>query len=268
MPVPRVHWEDLPGTTRQAIEKHAGTVLSAVTVSEGLNSAVAAILTTENGQVFAKGLRADYPRRWTQDMEALINPYVATLSPRLLWRVQDEWDMLGFELIQGRHADYAPGSPDLPSVTATMTALGEITCPDEPVKNAPHRWRGYVTDPADLGWLDGDRLLHTDYNPLNILMAEGRGLLIDWAWPTKGAGWIDPACLVIRLIAAGHTPQSAENVVQDVPAWRTAPAEGLAIFAGACARMWQEINDANPVDWTQRMARAARDWEQYRTTMG
>jgi hypothetical protein len=113
--VTRIRWEDLPASTRRAVEKHAGPVLQAVTVSAGLNSAVAAVLTTEAGQVFAKGLRADYPRRWTQDMEALINPYVATLSPRLLWRVQDEWDMLGFELIKGSHADYAPGSPDLPA---------------------------------------------------------------------------------------------------------------------------------------------------------
>jgi hypothetical protein len=48
--------------------------------------------------------------RWTQDMEALINPYVADLSPRLLWRVQGEWDVLGFEVVDGRHADYRPGS--------------------------------------------------------------------------------------------------------------------------------------------------------------
>ncbi|MFD1535587.1 hypothetical protein [Nonomuraea guangzhouensis] len=39
----------------------------------------------------------------------------------------------------------------------------------------------------------------TDYNPLNMLIAEGRALLIDWAWPTRGAGWIDPACLKVGV---------------------------------------------------------------------
>jgi hypothetical protein len=262
--VARTDWEDLPASTRQAIEKHTGPVLQAMTVSEGLNSAVAAVLTTETGQVFTKGLRADYPRRWTQDMEALINPHVTAVSPQLLWRVQDEWDMLGFELIKGRHADYTPGSPDLPAVTALMTALGEIPCPDKPVKHAAHRWRSYADDPRDLNWLDGDRLLHTDWNPLNVLITSGRGLLIDWAWPTRGAGWIDPACLIIRLIATGHTPQTAEATVRDVAAWQAAPAEGLAFFAEACARMWQEINEANPVDWTRRMARAADEWQRHR----
>jgi hypothetical protein len=262
--VTRVHWEDLPADTRQAVEKHTGPVLQAVTVSEGLNSAVAAVLTTETGQVFAKGLRADYPRRWTQDMEALINPYVAALAPRLLWRVQDEWDMLGFELVKGGHADYAPGSPDFLAVASLMAVLGGIRCPDEPVKHAPHRWRGYVDAPGDLGWLDGDRLLHTDWSPSNVLITGGRGLLVDWAWPTRGAGWIDPACLIIRLIAAGHTPPSAESVVHDVPAWQGAASEGLAVFAGACARMWQEIADAGPADWTKRMARAAHQWQRHR----
>src|SRR6202035_4776557 len=168
VPVARIDWEDLPASTRQAIEKHTGPVLQAMTVSEGLNSAVAAVLTNETGQFFAKGLRADYPRRWTQDMDALIDPYVTTLAPRLLWRVQDEGDMLGFELIKGRHADW---------------------------------------------------------NPLTVLITSGRGYLIDWAWPTRGAGWIDPACLIIRLIAAGHTPQSAEDTVRAFPAWQAAPSE-------------------------------------------
>jgi hypothetical protein len=259
--VARVHWEDLPARTRRAVEQHTGRVLSAVTVSVGLNSAVAAVLTTETGGVFAKGLRGDYPRRWTQDMEALINPYIAALAPRLLWRVQDEWDVLGFELVEGKHADYAPGSPDLPMVTSIMTALGAIRCPDEPVKNAPHRWRDYVADPQDVSWLDGDRLLHTDYNPLNVLISDGRALLIDWAWPTRGAGWIDPACLILRLVAAGHTPQSAEAVVRDVPAWQAAPSAGLAVFAQACTRMWEEVAHGNPVEWTRRMAHAAREWQ-------
>src|SRR5437879_5739122 len=86
MAVERIRWEDLPRDTREAVERHAGAVWSANTVSEGLNSAIAAILTTEVGPVFVKGLSRDYPRRWTQDMEALINPYVRHLSPRLCAR--------------------------------------------------------------------------------------------------------------------------------------------------------------------------------------
>jgi hypothetical protein len=260
MPVERIHWEDLPAETRRAVEKQTGTVWSAKTVSEGLNSAMAAILATEAGPVFAKGLHCAYPRRWTQDMESMINPYVCHVSPRLLWRVQGEWDVLGFELVEGEHADYRPGSADLAKVMATIAKLGETTCPDVPVKRAEDRWRPYVDAPDELTWLQGDRLLHTDYNPLNVLVSDGRALLIDWAWPTRGAGWIDPACLVLRLMANGHSPASAERAISNVPAWQAAPAGGVAVFSRACVRMWEEIARGNPVAWTEGMAAAARAW--------
>lgn len=83
----RIDWEDLPDDTKKDVEEYTGRVWSAQTVSAGLNSAVAAVLTAERGTVFAKGLHRDDPRRWNQDVEAMINPYVTRLSPRLLWRV-------------------------------------------------------------------------------------------------------------------------------------------------------------------------------------
>ena len=264
--VGRIHWEDLPRGTREAIERRTGTVSSARTVSEGLNSALAAVLTTETGPVFVKGLRRDHRRRGTQDMEALINPYVARLSPRLLWRVEGEWDVLGFEAVDGRHADYRPGSPDLAKIAATMVELGALRCPDLPVKPAEERWRTYVNGPAELEWLKGDRLLHTDYSPLNVLITRDRAFLVDWAWPTRGPGWIAPACMVLRLIANGHGAESAERVFADVPAWCDAPADGLMVFARASARRWAEVTDAGAPQWTRDMKQAARAWVEHRAS--
>jgi hypothetical protein len=40
------------------------------------------------------------------------------------------------------------------------------------------------TGRLNLDLLDGDALLHTDFNPLNILLGPERTWLIDWAWPT------------------------------------------------------------------------------------
>ncbi|TYK43282.1 aminoglycoside phosphotransferase [Actinomadura decatromicini] len=225
---------------------------------------MAVVLDTDNGPVFLKGLPVDHPRRWTQDMEAVINPYVRHLGPRLLWRVRDEWDILGFEYIKGRHADPTPGSADLPKVVETISHVGEIPCPSLPLKEATSRWRNYVDDSLDLALLDGDRLLHTDYNPLNILMAEGRALLVDWAWPTRGAGWIDPACLVLRIMSYGHTAEQAEAVVADLSAWRQADPRGLQVFAEANARFWAGAAADNPADWPVRMAAAAQSWHAYR----
>lgn len=264
MAVERVHWEDLPQRTRWMAEVHTGTVYAAETVSEGLNSGIAAILTTESGRVFVKGLHRDYPRRWTQDREATINSAINHLSPRLLWRVEDEWDLLGFEVVDGRHADYRPGSADLPLVVSTMADLGKIPCPDVPAKRAEQRWEPYVSDPAHAGLFKGDRLLHTDYNPVNVLIADGRAVFIDWAWPTKGAGWIDPACLIIRLIAGGHTAAQAEQVVHGLHAWRNAPTDGLLCFAEANVKLWQEIASNDRAEWTGAMSAAAREWHEHR----
>jgi hypothetical protein len=262
--VERIHWEDLPRGTREAIERHTGIVSSARTVSEGFNSAIAAVLTTETGSVFVKGLHREHRRRGTQDMEALINPYAARVSPRLLWRVEGEWDVLGFEVVDGRHADYRPGSPDLAKIAGTMAELGTLRCPDLPVKPAEDVWRTYVNGPGELDWLKGDRLLHTDYSPLNVLITRDRAFLVDWAWPTRGAGWIAPACMVLRLMANGHSAESAERVFADVPAWYEAPADGLMVFARASARRWAEIPDAGAPQWAQDMKKAARAWMEHR----
>ena len=46
--------------------------------------------------------------------------------------------------------------------------------------------------------------------PDNILIAEGRAWLVDWAWPTLAAAWIDPASWLLRIMARGHTAAEAE----------------------------------------------------------
>ncbi|MEV0227968.1 hypothetical protein [Nonomuraea sp. NPDC050786] len=265
MPVARTDWNDLPAETRARVEEHTGPIRQAATMTEGLNSAVAALLTTDTGEVFVKGLRRAFPRRWTQDMEWVIGPYVAEVSPRTLWRVEDdEWDLIGFEAVDGRHARFDPGSPDVALVTDVMYLLGRTPCPNLPLKTAESRWKPYMDDPDDLRWLAGDRLLHTDYNPLNVLIADGRALLIDWAWPTRGAGWIDPACLILRLMLGGHTAEEADKVCTDLPAWREAPAEGVNAFAQASLTMWREISQADSAPWKSAMGEAAEEWLQHR----
>jgi hypothetical protein len=80
----------------------------------------------------------------------------------------------------------------------------------------------------------------------------------------RGAGFIDPACLIVRLVLAGHTPAQAEAVVAPVPAWRTAPARAIDVFASALARMWTQIAGNDPSPWKQQMADAALAWAAHR----
>lgn len=61
----------------------------------------------------------------------------------------DGWDLLGVEYVDGRAADYRPGSPDLPAVVDVMRRLGGVECPDLPeLKSPAQRWRKFVDDPS------------------------------------------------------------------------------------------------------------------------
>jgi hypothetical protein len=78
-------WEQLEEPVRLAIEARTGRVRAARTVSAGLNSQLATVLDTDAGTVFVKGLRVDHPGVVRQAREAMINPFVRTVAPRLLW---------------------------------------------------------------------------------------------------------------------------------------------------------------------------------------
>ncbi|WP_291413833.1 aminoglycoside phosphotransferase [Actinophytocola sp.] len=235
-------------------------------MSGGRNSPLAAVVDAEAGRVFVKGIRGDHRTVITQDREAELGPHVRPVAPAVLWHLPDAggWNVLGFEYVEGRHADYAPGSPDLPAVVDVMARIGQIHCPDTaPVRDARRSFASYVDGPAEL--LGGDTLLHTDYNPENVLItANGGARLIDWAWPGRGAAWIDPCVLVVRLIAAGHAPEHAEGCVGGVPAWQTASAEGIDVFAAASVRLWAEIAENDPQPWKRDMAKAAQQWRDFR----
>ncbi len=93
---------------------------------------------------------------------------------------------------------------------------------------------------TDLDLSDGDALLHTDFNSLNILLPD-RVWIIDWAWPTRGASLIDAACFLIRAMAAGHSASQAEALAARCPGWQQAPSAAIDVFATATARLYDEI---------------------------
>ncbi len=267
MVVQRIDWEDLGQGVRDLIQAQAGSVLSARTVAAGLNSQLAVVLETAAGQVFVKGLRTDHPGVVRQHREAMINPYVLPVAPRLRWQAEGAgWSLLAFDYLpHARHADYAPGSADLPAVVHALNQLQQIPCPDLPVKRAEQRWAAYLKDEAARDLLVGETLLHTDFNPLNVLMDVGTARIIDWAWPTRGAAFIDPACFLLRLILAGHTAAQAEAWAARCDSWASAPHNAISAFALACACLYAEIAQQDPQPWKQRLAAAAQKWAQHRT---
>lgn len=251
-------WEE----ARALIESETGSVGSVQVLSSGRNSEISVIVHAAGEATFVKGRRADHPQAWTQEREKAVNPLVRHVSPRLKWAVADDaWSLLGYEPAPGAHADYRPGSPDLPKVADALRQLQDVTLPgDIEVKQAEGRWRAYTSKPKLLA---GPALLHTDWTPGNVLVDE-RAMLVDWAWPTRGAAWIDPACWAVWLIASGHAPDSAESWAARIPSWQHAPSTALDEYARIQASMWDCIDAESTEDWTATLARAAHQWASYR----
>ncbi|MFD4218619.1 aminoglycoside phosphotransferase [Streptomyces griseus] len=270
MATTRIGLDQLPAAARAAVEQRTGPLLTVTESAHGFNSEVAARVTSATGTWHVKGLRTDHPRAWTQRREAALAPFLTGLAPALRWRVETAgWDLLGFEALDGCHADYSPGSPDLPAVAALLRRLGTTPRPDIELRRAEQRLEQYATTPDDLHFFAGDRLLHTDLNNTNVLVNDrapqaDRARIVDWAWATRGAAWLDAGYWIIWLIAFGHTSPSAEHWASEIPAWRVAPAEGITAFASANHTLWNEISAADPNPWTRRLAKAASVWREHR----
>ncbi|MET9218758.1 aminoglycoside phosphotransferase [Streptomyces sp. NPDC003300] len=254
----RIPFEQLPADVRQAVADKTGAVHHAVTAPGGMNSGIASVLDTDSGPVFVKGIRADHPQVGAQRREAAVAAHLPFSCPRLYWHLQlDGWNLLGYEVIDGRHADYTPGSPDLPLVEAALAELQGITAPaDVEIKQAVDRWAQYAP-PGTVQHFDGDALLHTDFAPDNVLIAGGRARLVDWAWPTRGDAWIDPGALALRLMEAGHPAEAAIEFAARFPSWRSAAPEALAAFGTATATLWREIAEQDARPWKRAMAQHA-----------
>jgi hypothetical protein len=207
-----------------------------------MNNAAAGVIEPDSGgAVFYKGLRTDDPRVWMYRNE-IAAASAGIPGPPLRWVVETEgWIVLGWDHIAGRHADFAPGSPDLELAAAALRELADRPpCGKQTAlasqaqrweqmrpwahlaKNPPANLDPWTKSNLDrfaaqedtaLAALAGDHLAHTDLHELNILISDGRAHLIDWAWARRAAAWVDAEMFTIRLLAAGHT-------VGEADAWR------------------------------------------------
>lgn len=258
MSMSRIPFEQLPAEIRRAVADKTGAVRQAVTAPGGMNSGIASVLGTDSGPVFVKGIPSGHPQAGAQRREAAVAPHLPASCPRLYWHLElGGWSLLGYEVVDGRHADYAPGSPDLRLVEAALTELQGITAPpDVDIKKAVDRWAEYAP-PGTSQHFHGDALLHTDFAPDNVLVTGDRARLVDWAWPTRGAAWIDPGALALRLMNAGHPVGAALVFAARFPSWRDAAPEALTAFGTATAALWQEIAGQDEAPWKRAMAQQA-----------
>ncbi|MCG8917510.1 hypothetical protein L6E12_17135 [Actinokineospora sp. PR83] len=269
-------------------------MLHTETSPAGRNSDFSAVLHSAGGTVFCKGIAGSEGKRGRMHRhEADINPWLpGAVTPALRWRTEaDGWLLLGFDPVPGRHADLAPGSPDLVAVAAVVTALTDelAHCPAEAPRLAEQwarlaAWRRLAVDiPDELdGWakahldllidwesraielVDGDDLAHTDLHPLNILVGGGGAKVVDWAWSRKANAAVDVAFLIARLIDAGHPAPAAERWAEVVPVWRATPPAARTAFAVAIAGIWAFLQQEQPLAHRAGLTAAARTWARHR----
>ncbi len=221
------------------VEAHTGPVDAVREVADGLTCRTAAVLKAGSGQVFVKGAPADDARaRAGQAMEAAVNAATRGVGPRLLWQVvAGGWDLLGFEYVEGRHADLAAGSGDLALVADVLRAAQAVRAPAG-VPSFADRFVG-VLSPERLELLRGDTLLHTDTNPHNLLVGDDRVWIVDWAMPAAGPAWVDVAYTTVRLMEADCPPREALAWAAQFPSWTAADPRAVEAFVAGTCRLWE-----------------------------
>jgi hypothetical protein len=228
-------------------------------------SDLTALVECEKGPFFVKAVR-NKPggRRDSLVRERLVNPHVRPLSPVVLWHAEDDhWMALGFEVVEGRPADFGPESPDLLAIVGSLNQIADLPLPEIAHDWTETRWDGYA-DPQDVKRFRGDTLLHADINIFNVMVGDALWV-VDWAWPTRGAAFIEPALFTLQLIAEGHTADSAESWASGCAPWVDADPKAIDAFALANQRMWDDLSSRAPDRrWMKTMARAAREWAVHR----
>ncbi|MER7184221.1 protein kinase [Streptomyces hyaluromycini] len=259
---------DLPESSiLPLVEEHTGPVAGIHRTERGFSSDLTAVVDCAKGPFFVKAMR-NRPggRRMSLIRERRINAYLGRISPHLLWDVETEdWLVLGFELVDGRSSNFAPDSPDLALVIDAIGEIGRLTLPRIAQDWTETRWDRFASDSSEAEQFRGDSLLYTDINPSNFIVVKQRVWAVDWAWPTRGAAFIDPALLVLQLVAAEHTPGSAEKWAERLPAWREAAPQAVDAFAAANLRMYRAAVDRKPdVNWLKAMVEACQAWVDHR----
>jgi aminoglycoside phosphotransferase (APT) family kinase protein len=205
----RVHWNELPGRVRDAIEERiGGRVVEAVTQPGGFSPGLAARLLIEDGRrVFVKAV-SELANPVSLAMHRREAEVVAAMPasapvPRLHWTYEDDgWVVLGFEDVDGRHPALPWQEEDLDLVVRSLQEMSALLTPS-PIESetASSRFAGHIQgwkralvgnedrlDPWAMRNLErladleahapaaaaGETLLHFDTRADNLLIAGGR----------------------------------------------------------------------------------------------
>jgi hypothetical protein len=133
----------LPKPLREGLAVRLGPIASAEIQTGGFTPGLAARLRLASAErMFVKGIPADHvlAGKYRAEADTARQLPDATPAPRLRWDADIAgWVVLAFDDIDGRHAQLAPGSPDIEPVVATIAGLAEVLTPCPVSKATRHR---------------------------------------------------------------------------------------------------------------------------------
>ncbi|MEU1589054.1 hypothetical protein [Micromonospora sp. NPDC005710] len=125
------------------------------------------------------------------------------------------------------------------------------------------------TPAARLGFahpaMDGGTLIHSELNPANLIVTPLGLRIVDWAWATKAAAWVELALLVPWLIGSGHSAEQAEEWIAQLPAWTATDRQVLDDFASKNATKWAAKSRQKTERWVRDLAMWTGEWADHRT---
>ncbi|MEU3979721.1 aminoglycoside phosphotransferase [Streptomyces sp. NPDC026672] len=243
--MPAVPFDELPAPVREAVEACAGAFGPTRAVGVGGDGGAVLVLGADRGDVLVRAV----PGPAATAADEAVADLLPGVCPRVSWRAHaDGWTVLGYAGVGGRCADYSSAA----DLVLVLRALAEVQGAAAPGANglatAEEHWGAYA-EPGEAELFRGDTLLHAGWDPGDVLIDDGRVRLVGWGRALRGAAWIDPFLLALRIMAAGETAPRAVSWVQRAASWRASEPEAVGAFATAVDRYWRETAAADPAPW-------------------
>ncbi|MDG9674685.1 aminoglycoside phosphotransferase [Micromonospora sp. DH14] len=254
----RSDWTALPKSITAGITERIGGTFDVTPASSGNHAEIASTVTGPAGQIFVKAASGELSVRSLR-YELAATRAIDRHPPAVLWQFESEgWLVVGTEHLAGPHPNLSPGSTDLDLLLATLKVLQET----------PAAGEMWFTPAARLGFahpaMDGETLIHSDLNPTNLIVTPLGLRIVDWAWATKAAGWVELALLVQWLIGSGHSVEQAEEWLAQLPAWNATDRQVLDHFALRNATKWAAKSGKSTELWVHDLAMWTDDWANHR----
>lgn len=278
----RLEWVHLPPHIRAVVEQRLGSaVAEAESRTSGFTPGFASVLTCEDGErhfVKAASIKAQrmFADAYREEARKLRSLPPETPAPALRWTHDaDDWVVLGFEYVEGRHPQRPWVADELAAASAMAVDVARLLTPAplevetaaEAFADWPALWDRVSTPrAAELRALaerfgevvGGDTLVHSDIRDDNlILRPDGSVVMCDWNWPVVGAAWLDSLFLLVGPRGDGL---DVEAHIAAHPLLSEVPPESIDIVMALLLGYFWACSE-QPVPPTSPYLRQAQAWQ-------